>query len=130
MSNKQRTDNLPASPVQQAPLATTYRADLNSPTISIPQPLLPVPKFGTPVSPDLLPETPATVAFDRAGNVPSSDKPSTGTIQGRQDLPSPLVTPTRFDPKLMRHVPVESAEVDKAQPVTAKPVHSVNLKLA
>jgi hypothetical protein len=108
-----------ATPPQTAPDAATYKASENTPSVRT---LLPVPKFPASAVPEST-ETPATFSADQAGQVRADNPASQLHLQTRQVVLSPLQPPTRFDPKMMRHVPVELPLVDDAKPATARPVH-------
>ena len=98
-----------------------YKASENIPSVRT---LLPTPKFIAPPEPESC-TAPAGIHFDGKGLQTNPGHAVTGTIAGHQELTTPLVTPTRFDPKLMRHVPVELPLADDAKPATARPVHDV-----
>jgi len=109
-----------------APTPATYRGSENIPSMRT---LAPVPSFpkldATPIDsqPPASAQSPATLSHDRAGQV-TGDKPGeTLHLATRQITPSTLQPPTRFDPKLGHHVPVDPLAKDDSTSVTSRPDH-------
>ncbi len=114
-------DNNPTPP-QSAPDATTYKASENVPSVRT---LLPVPSFPKLPEPESS-TVPATFSLDKAGQAPVAGPESALHLQTRQVTPTMLQPPTKFDPKLGKHVPVDPAPVDESKPVTSRPIHDVS----